>query len=63
MGEVDYALSGWALTWRVRGRGPNVNVVCKPPTYASRVRGRGTNANVVSKLPTYAPLLAGELLP
>ena len=63
MGEVDYALSGWALTWRVRGRGPNANVVSKPPTYASRLRGRGPNANVVCKPLTYAPRLAGELLP
>ena len=34
MGEVDDALIRWALTWRVRGRGPNANVVSKPPTYA-----------------------------
>ena len=60
---MDYALSRWALTWRVRGRGLNVNVVCKPPTYASRLRGRGPNANVVCKPLTYASRLAGELLP
>ena len=39
MGEVDYALSRWALTWRLRGRGPNVNVVCKLPTYVPRLVG------------------------
>ena len=39
MGEVDDALIRWALTWRVRGRGPNVNVVCKPPTYVPRLVG------------------------
>ena len=61
MGEVDDALSRWALTWRVRGRGPNVNVVSKPPTYAPRLRGRGPNANVVSKPPTYVPRLVGGI--
>ena len=39
VGEVDYALSRWALTWRLRGRGPNVNVVCKLPTCAPRLVG------------------------
>ena len=39
MGEVDYALSRWALTWRLRGRGPNANVVSKPPTYVPRLVG------------------------
>ena len=61
VGEVDSALSRWVLTWRVRGRGPNVNVVSKPPTYAPRLRGRGPNANVVSKLPTYVPCLVGGI--
>ena len=39
MGEVDYALSRWALTWRLRSRGPNANVVSKPPTYVPRLVG------------------------
>ena len=60
VGEVDDALSRWALTWRLRGRGSNANVVSKPPTYAPRLRGRGPNANVVSKPPTYTPRLRGR---
>ena len=36
---MDYALSRWALTWRLRGRGSNANVVSKPPTYVPRLVG------------------------